>query len=62
MNNTIKEYKTVGGLSSGDLDSLVNELLKQGYIPYGNPYAESRTLFQAMIKEVEKAEPRIRSL
>jgi hypothetical protein len=39
MNTTILEYFTVVDTDLKSLDKQVNSLVKDGYQPYGNPYA-----------------------
>ena len=32
------EYKTIYTTSAGGLDEQVNQMLKEGWVPFGNPY------------------------
>jgi hypothetical protein len=57
--NKIAEYKTAFGPLLADLDEGVNKLIKEGYQPYGSPYAtrvldsdvqDPRCICQAMVK------------
>jgi len=54
----ISEYKTAIGKDISELDKAVNELLRQGFQPFGSPYmgnipgvAETVGFFQAMVRQ-----------
>lgn len=56
----ISEYITAKGSSAHDLDFAVNELLKLGYQPFGQPYLSEGADFlicQAMVRYEEMPEP-----
>lgn len=55
----IIEYKTVHGSSVNELDVRVNEMLRDGFQPFGSPYLSDREIegkvdtfaaYQAMVK------------
>ncbi len=51
--NEIIEYITALASNIKDLDKKVNDLIKQGYQPYGSPYVTEGTEFlacQAMVR------------
>jgi len=52
------EYKIVQGGDAGALNKKVNELLKKGFILYGNPFGVglARVLYQAMMKPIIEIE------
>jgi hypothetical protein len=51
--NSIKQYRTVSTPLRDELDSIINDLLKEGFQPYGSPYAvtqdHSQVFCQAMV-------------
>jgi hypothetical protein len=48
----INKYTTVNGTSEMELDLRVNEAIRQGFQPFGNPYTpEAGHFYQAMVKE-----------
>ena len=56
----ITEYKTATGSTLLELDKEVNELIKQGFQPFGNPYfstwnipdkLDTHGFFQAMVRQ-----------
>jgi hypothetical protein len=55
-----EEYKTASGYTLPGLDKNVNELIKVGFQPFGNPYYTAQTsqrtetaFCQAMVKEYQ---------
>ena len=46
----IEEYKTVRAQETANLDQLVNNELKKGFQPYGNPFSIGNWMCQAMVK------------
>jgi len=54
----IESYKTVSAASGRDLDEAVNDLIKQGFQPYGDPYfvpPKSQALMAADISPFNQA-------
>lgn len=60
----IFKYKTAKGSSAQELDREVNNLIGQGYVPFGNPYlsddeiggiADTFKMFQAMVMDLKTA-------
>jgi len=56
----ISEYKTAVGKDIPELDKAVNELIRQGFQPFGSPYmgtwnipgvSDSIGFFQAMVRQ-----------
>jgi hypothetical protein len=53
---TITEYATARATNSTELDVAVNKMIKEGFQPYGDPYAADSTkdygfrVSQAMVK------------
>lgn len=49
----VTQYKTVRATETADLDNKVNAEIKNGFQPYGSPYAQERWLCQALIRGEE---------
>jgi hypothetical protein len=56
--STVGEYRTAHGNSVKELDAEVNELIKEGFQPYGSPYVSDRPfeadrfgVWQAMVRD-----------
>ena len=54
----IIEYKLTGGGKPDDLAEAVNQLIGEGFEPFGNVIQHANVLFQPMIKRAQDATPR----
>jgi len=46
----ITEYKVVGGGNPQDLTEAVNQLIGDGFEPFGNVFQQTKVLLQPMVK------------
>jgi hypothetical protein len=53
----IIEYKLIGGGNPQLLDEAVNQLIKQGFEPFGNVILHTKIYFQPMVKKASDATP-----
>lgn len=51
-----KQYKTISAETAPELDRKVNEAIKDGFLPYGDPYVKAGAIFQAMMGEIRQPE------